>query len=228
MIKFFTIGIWVPFLVSTIQSCSNSAEKKSVIHSADVKKVKLDIVFFGLTDNDNGNVHNEKKSSMKDTSTQIIASSQSDLVLLNEATGGPLDMLLSDVRACRVCHDELPLGANPVVRANKKAKILIIGQAPGKKVHETSIPWNDPSGDRLREWMGLKPKDFYDEEKVAIMSMGFCYPGKDKTGDLPPRKECAELWHEKILALLPNIQLTLFVGNCAQSYYLKDGYLTSL
>jgi len=161
---------------------------------------------------------------MKDTSTQIIASSQSDLVLLNEATGGPLDMLLSDVRACRVCHDELPLGANPVVRANKKAKILIIGQAPGKKVHETSIPWNDPSGDRLREWMGLKPKDFYDEEKVAIMSMGFCYPGKDKTGDLPPRKECAELWHEKILALLPNIQLTLFVGNCAQSYYLKDGY----
>ncbi len=158
---------------------------------------------------------------MKDTPVKIIVTSQSKS---NFSDPGSLDVLLTDVRACRVCHDVLPFGANPVVRVHEKAKILIIGQAPGKKVHETSIPWNDPSGDRLREWMGLKPKDFYNEENIAIMSMGFCYPGKDKTGDLPPRKECTELWHEKILALLPNIQLTLFVGNSAQSYYLKDDY----
>ncbi|MGI1678719.1 MAG: uracil-DNA glycosylase family protein [Cellvibrionaceae bacterium] len=158
---------------------------------------------------------------MNKTNTAVIASSERNIDAGGECS---LETLLLDVRSCRACHDELPLGANPIVSANKKAKILIIGQAPGTKVHETGIPWDDPSGERLREWMGLCRKEFYDETKIAIMPMGFCYPGKGTSGDLPPRKECAELWHEKILALLPNIELTLFIGNYAQSYYLGNDY----
>jgi uracil-DNA glycosylase len=100
--------------------------------------------------------------------------------------------------------------------------LLIIGQAPGIKVHESSIPWNDASGERLREWLGIGSDTFYDEQKVAIVPMGFCYPGKGKSGDLPPRKECAELWHKKVLQSLPNIQMTLLIGQYAQNYYLKE------
>lgn len=133
-----------------------------------------------------------------------------------------LDKLLTEVRACRVCVSELPLGPNPIVRAKRSSKILIIGQAPGTKVHESGIPWNDPSGKRLREWMGINDEIFYNQTKIAIIPMGFCYPGKGKSGDLPPRKECAELWHKKLLMHLPNIKLTMLIGQYAQKYYLSD------
>ena len=133
-----------------------------------------------------------------------------------------LEQLLKKVRQCRACEPHLPLGANPVIRAHSSARILIIGQAPGTRVHATSIPWNDPSGDRLRMWMGINKDTFYDESQIAIMPMGFCYPGKANSGDKPPRKECAPMWHEKILNYLPNIEITLLVGNYAQNYYLPD------
>ena len=133
-----------------------------------------------------------------------------------------LDRLLSDVRACRICEAELPLGPNPILRAKRSARILIIGQAPGTKVHQTGIPWNDPSGKRLREWMKISDEEFYDESKISIIPMGFCYPGKGKSGDLPPRKECAEHWHKKLLNSLPNIRLTLLIGQYAQTHYLND------
>jgi len=108
------------------------------------------------------------------------------------------------------------------VSAHQQAKLLIIGQAPGTRVHASGIPWDDPSGERLRQWLGLSVDAFYDTSQVAIMPMGFCYPGKGKSGDLPPRKECAPQWHSALLALLPNIQLTLLIGQYAQRYYLED------
>ena len=131
-----------------------------------------------------------------------------------------LDNLLKEVRACRVCEAHLPLGPRPVLRASQSARILITGQAPGTKVHESGIPWNDPSGDRLRDWMQVDHDLFYDDRQVAIIPMGFCYPGKGKSGDLPPRKECAELWHEKLLVELSHVKLRLLVGKYAQDYYL--------
>ena len=133
-----------------------------------------------------------------------------------------LDILLKEVRACRVCETELPLEPNPVLRAKRSASILVIGQAPGTKVHESGIPWNDASGKRLREWMKVDDKIFYDPTKIAIIPMGFCYPGKGKSGDLPPREECAPLWHKKLLAHLPNIKITLLIGQYAQKHYLSD------
>lgn len=136
----------------------------------------------------------------------------------------PLNDLLAEVRACRVCEEFLPLGPKPVLRAKASARILIIGQAPGTKVHATGIPWNDASGDRLREWMGVTREVFYDEDEIAIVPMGFCYPGRGKGGDLPPRPECAPLWHGRILAALPNIEFTMLVGSYAQAYYLKGKY----
>lgn len=136
----------------------------------------------------------------------------------------PLIDLLTEVRACRVCDANLPLGANPVLRARESARLLIVGQAPGTRVHESGIPWDDPSGDRLREWLGLNREQFYDENKIAIIPMGFCYPGRGKGGDLPPRAECATLWHEKLLALLPRLELMLLVGSYAQQYYLQEHY----
>ena len=134
-----------------------------------------------------------------------------------------LATLLREVRACRVCAADLPLGPRPVLRAKASARLLIIGQAPGTKVHESGIPWNDRSGDRLREWLQLDREVFYDEKRVAIMPMGFCYPGVDANGgDRPPRRECAPLWHMRVLQRLPNIELTLLVGSYAQKYYLGD------
>lgn len=128
--------------------------------------------------------------------------------------------LLVEISACSICKEQLPLGPNPVLSAEQSAKILIIGQAPGTKVHQTSIPWNDPSGDRLRDWMGINKEVFYDKSKIAIVPMGFCYPGKGKSGDLPPRPECAAQWHQLLLNHLQNIELTLLIGQYAQSYYL--------
>ncbi|NOJ24040.1 uracil-DNA glycosylase family protein [Vibrio coralliilyticus] len=133
-----------------------------------------------------------------------------------------LEDLLQQIRQCRLCEPDLPLGANPIIQASKEAKLLIIGQAPGTRVHKTSIPWNDPSGDRLRQWLELDNTAFYDASKIAIMPMGLCYPGKGKSGDLPPRKECAPQWHSKVLEQLPNIGMTLLIGQYAQNYYLQD------
>ncbi|EHU9450452.1 TPA: uracil-DNA glycosylase family protein [Vibrio vulnificus] len=134
----------------------------------------------------------------------------------------PLEPLLTQIRACQVCASALPLGANPVVQAHSEAKILIIGQAPGTKVHHTSIPWNDASGNRLRVWLDIEKPTFYDPKQIAIMPMGFCYPGRGRSGDLPPRKECAPLWHEALLKHLPNIELTLLIGQYAQNRYLSN------
>ncbi|MDF2180333.1 uracil-DNA glycosylase family protein [Aliiglaciecola sp. CAU 1673] len=131
-------------------------------------------------------------------------------------------LILEEIRSCRLCEAHLPLGANPVVRASQQARLMVIGQAPGTKVHKTSVPWNDPSGDRLREWLGVDRETFYDHTRIAIMPMGFCYPGKGKSGDLPPRKECAPTWHQRLLASMPNIKLTLLIGQYAQAYYLQD------
>ena len=131
-----------------------------------------------------------------------------------------LPELLRNIRACTHCADALPCGPRPVLQAHRSARLRIVGQAPGRKVHETGIPWNDPSGDRLRNWLGLTPEQFYDPRKVAILPMGFCYPGKAVSGDNPPRPECAPRWHEKLNADLPNIALTLLIGRYAQASYL--------
>lgn len=130
--------------------------------------------------------------------------------------------LLARIRACRHCEAELPLGARPVLRASTTARLLIVGQAPGTRVHATGIPWNDPSGNRLRDWLQLDRDTFYDERRVAIVPMGFCYPGRGKSGDLPPRPECAELWHASLLAQMPKLELVLLVGSYAQNYYLGE------
>ena len=142
----------------------------------------------------------------------------------NEPAAHPSDDLasvLAKARACRVCEAHLPLGARPVLRATATARLLIVGQAPGTKVHASGIPWNDPSGDRLREWLAVDRDTFYDESRIAIMPMGFCYPGRhERGGDLPPRKECAPLWHAPVRERLPAIELTLLVGQYAQAHYL--------
>lgn len=136
---------------------------------------------------------------------------------------GKLDQLLEEVEACRICEAHLPLGPRPVVRARRGARIAIIGQAPGTKVHESGIPWDDASGDRLRDWLRMDKETFYDPARIAIVPMGFCYPGRlERGGDKPPRPECAPEWHEPIFARLPNIELTLLVGMYAQGYYLGD------
>ncbi|MCB2082238.1 MAG: uracil-DNA glycosylase family protein [Hyphomicrobiales bacterium] len=133
-----------------------------------------------------------------------------------------LPTLLQEVYTCTHCRDMLPFAPNPVLRAGEEARILIVGQAPGTKVHATGIPWNDASGNRLRVWLNMPPEQFYDTQQVAIIPMGFCYPGKGSSGDLPPRPECAPLWHPRLLATLPNIRLTLLIGHYAQAYYLGN------
>lgn len=136
------------------------------------------------------------------------------------------EQLLAQVRACQLCQAHLPLGPRPVVQMAPQARIMIIGQAPGTRVHATGIPWNDPSGDTLRSWLQVSREQFYDPTLFAIMPMGFCYPGRGKNGDLPPRPECAPTWHQQLLNELPNIELTLLIGQYAQRYYLKKHYRT--
>lgn len=132
-----------------------------------------------------------------------------------------LDRLLTRIRACRICEKDLPLGPRPVLRARRSARLLIVGQAPGTKVHESGIPWNDRSGDRLRRWLAMDRETFYDDRRVAIVPMGFCYPGRDANGgDRPPRPECAPEWHPRILPTLDRVALTLLVGGHAQAHYL--------
>ena len=131
-----------------------------------------------------------------------------------------LEQTLKQVRSCEHCLENLPKGARPVLQVSQKSKILIAGQAPGSKVHTTGIPFDDPSGDRLRQWMGVDKAQFYDADKIAILPMGFFYPGKGKSGDLPPRKECAEIWREQLLNMMPNIELTLIIGQYAIHWHL--------
>lgn len=139
-----------------------------------------------------------------------------------------MDQLIKEIQHCTICKDHLPLGPNPVFNAHPNAKIAIIGQAPGTKVHNTGIPWNDPSGNQLRKWMNIDREQFYNPEIFAIVPMGFCYPGKGKSGDLPPRKECAPEWHKKLFDAMPNIELTLLIGQYAQLYYLGNRKMKNL
>ncbi len=143
-------------------------------------------------------------------------------------TAAPLEALLAEARACTHCAD-LPLGPRPVLRAAASARLLIIGQAPGTRVHASGVPWDDRSGDRLRQWLDLDRDVFYDESRIAIIPTGLCYPGRDpKGGDLPPRPDCAPLWHPRLLAALPDIALTLLVGSHAQAFHLKGRRAASL
>ena len=131
-----------------------------------------------------------------------------------------MEKLLAEIRQCKVCADYLPLGPNPILAASPKSKIVIIGQAPGKVVHQTSIPWNDKSGDNLRKWLGVDSATFYDADKIALMPMGFCYPGTGKSGDLAPRAECAPLWHSPLMEMMVVQKLVILIGQYAQNYYL--------
>ena len=130
--------------------------------------------------------------------------------------------LLTEIRACRHCESCLPLKPRPILAAHPESRILIVGQAPGIRVHESGIPWDDASGQRLRDWMGISSNDFYDERNIAIVPMGFCYPGTGSGGDLPPRPECSELWHSQLLSGLKNVKLTLVIGRYAQDYLLAE------
>jgi uracil-DNA glycosylase len=141
---------------------------------------------------------------------------------------GTLEQLLNEVRCCAVCAGQLPLGPRPIVQAGREARVLVIGQAPGSKVHESGVPWRDASGDRLRDWMGVDEKMFYDANRLAIFPMGFCYPGRGVSGDMPPRPECAPLWHVRLLSSLPQRRLTLLVGAYAQACYLAGRGKTSV
>lgn len=136
--------------------------------------------------------------------------------------------LHEEIKSCTLCAEHLPLGPRPIVQFSSHSRILIIGQAPGTKVHKSGVPWDDDSGERLRDWLGLDKAAFYDADKVAIMPMGFCYPGKASGGDAPPRKECADQWHARILDELPAQRLTLLVGSYAQNQYLLQTRKLSL
>lgn len=131
-----------------------------------------------------------------------------------------LGFLLAQARACRVCAEHLPCGPRPVLQAGAGARLLIVGQAPGARAHASGVPWSDASGERLRGWLGLAPAQFYDPQRVAILPMGFCYPGRGVGGDAPPRPECAPLWHGRLLSQMPQLQLVLLLGHYAQRRYL--------
>ncbi len=131
-----------------------------------------------------------------------------------------LAALLDEVRGCRLCAPHLPHPPRPVLRAEAGARILIVGQAPGRRVHVSGIPWNDPSGDRLRGWLALDRETFYDARRIAIVPTGFCYPGTVGGGDLPPRPECAPMWHPRLMRQLPRLELRILVGRYAQAYAL--------
>lgn len=133
-----------------------------------------------------------------------------------------LTILVKEIKKCSLCLQHLPHGVNPVLQISSSAKIIIAGQAPGLKVHQSGIPFDDKSGERLRQWLGIDAQTFYDDEQVAILPMAFCYPGKGKTGDLPPRPECAKTWRSKLLQHLPNIQLIITIGSYAQNWHLPE------
>lgn len=130
--------------------------------------------------------------------------------------------LLKEIERCQICEKHLPLGPRPIVAAHPDSKIVIIGQAPGTAVHKSGIPWDDPSGKQLRKWLGVSDEVFYDKTEIAIIPMGFCYPGKGKSGDLPPRPECAPQWHDVLFNKMSKVELVVLIGMYAQNYYLKD------
>ena len=134
----------------------------------------------------------------------------------------PFSELVDAVRQCRLCEASLPHGPRPVLQADPRARILIAGQAPGRRVHQSGVPFDDASGDRLRAWMGMSKEVFYDAAKIAILPMGFCFPGTGRSGDLPPRPECAEAWRQQLLDGLPRIELTLLIGQFAQRWHLGN------
>jgi uracil-DNA glycosylase len=131
-----------------------------------------------------------------------------------------MNKLLIEIKGCRVCEKHIE--PNPIISASRKSKVVIIGQAPGRIVHQTGIPWNDKSGDNLRNWLGVDKATFYNKDIFALVPMGFCYPGKGKSGDLPPRPECAPLWHERLFSFMKNADLILLIGQYAQEHYLKE------
>jgi uracil-DNA glycosylase len=142
---------------------------------------------------------------------------------------GDFETTVAAARACETCKPNLPLGPRPVFQIGPMARILIVGQAPGRRVHETGVPFNDPSGERLRRWMGIDRTVFYDSARIALLPMGFCYPGRAKSGDLPPRRECAAQWRQPLLNFLPHIALTLVIGQYAHAWHLgkrQKGSLT--
>jgi uracil-DNA glycosylase len=142
-------------------------------------------------------------------------------------TADSLEAAAAEAAACRVCDSMLPLGARPVFRVSASARILIIGQAPGTKVHNSGVPWNDASGQRLRSWLAMEPAVFYDVSRIAIVPMGLCYPGRlPNGGDAPPRPECAPLWQDRFLRLMPGVRLTLLIGSYAQKHRLGKGAMT--
>lgn len=130
--------------------------------------------------------------------------------------------LLAEIRSCTVCRKFLPNAPRPIVQAGKNSRIIIIGQAPGQKVQNSGIPWDDLSGNELRRWLGVTKEQFYNEKIFALMPMGFCYPGKGKSGDLPPRPECAPLWHDQLLQKMKQVKLIILIGQYAQQYYLGE------
>lgn len=143
--------------------------------------------------------------------------------MLNNHGKSDFEALLQEIQGCTQCAAHLPNPPRPVFQAHPAARILVVGQAPGRRVHETGLPFNDPSGDRLRDWMGVDRDTFYDATRIALVPMGFCYPGTGKGGDLPPRPECASSWRERLLTALPNIEFTLLVGSYAIAWHLYPG-----
>lgn len=135
----------------------------------------------------------------------------------------PFNELVAQVRQCRICKHHLPVEPRPVIQISESARLLVVGQAPGRRVHDTGLPFNDPSGDRLRDWMGIDRDTFYDGQQLAILPMGFCYPGTGKSGDLPPRPECAPAWRDLLLERLKRVELTLVIGQYAQAWHLPGG-----
>lgn len=143
--------------------------------------------------------------------------------LRNGGRSETLETLLAEIRVCRICEAELPDGVRPIIRASATARLAIISQAPGIRVHKTGLSFNDPSGDRLRDWLGMDRDTFYDERRVAIIPMAFCFPGHDSQGgDRPPRKECAAHWRDRLFATLPQFELTLLVGSYAINWHLDE------
>lgn len=161
-------------------------------------------------------------TSRTSTSPPCYAEEFEDYVLGRDRTAQPLSELLAQVRACRRCEPQLPLGARPLLQVDCRARILVVGQAPGRKAHAAATPFPDVSGDRLRNWMGVDRARFYDPGRIAILPMAFCYPGTGNSGDLPPPPECARHWRSRLLAHLPRVELTLLVGRYALAWHLPE------
>jgi len=160
---------------------------------------------------------------MRARSQWFVGTNSSTNQIITQST---MKTLLQQIGRCDMCLPHLSHGVRPMVQASSESKILIIGQAPGRKVHEFGVPWDDPSGDQLRQWLGVGKNEFYDEGLFALMPMGFCYPGKGKSGDLPPRKECAPKWHTAVLSEMSSVKLTLLIGQYAQNHYLPNSKKT--